>query len=428
MINNYTEELRWRGMLQDITPGTEERLAQKSIVGYAGFDPTSTSLQIGNLVAITLLVHLQRAGHKPLALVGGATGMIGDPSGKSAERELLTEEQVRHNADCIRAQLEKFLDFDCGSISAEIVNNYDWFAPIGYLEFLRDIGKHLTIGYMIAKDSVQSRMEAGISYTEFSYQLLQAYDFYWLYRNKSCELQVGGSDQWGNITAGAELIRRMAAGQAYALTCPLITRADGTKFGKTAGGETVFLDPTLTTPYRFYQFWLNCSDDDAAKWLRVFSLYGKEQVEGLLQQHQAAPQSRVVQRALARDLCVRVHSQQDYDSAVRTSDILFGEQPTEALKGLSEQELLAAMEGVPRSTVSRDELAAGLPVIDFLSVKSGVFASKGEARRMLTGGGVLVNKRKVADPNAVINTEQLLQGRYVLVQRGKKNYYLVVAQ
>jgi tyrosyl-tRNA synthetase len=428
MKTNYVEELRWRGMLHDLTPGTEERLGQNPIAGYAGFDPTSTSLQIGNLVAITLLVHLQRAGHKPFALVGGATGMIGDPSGKAAERELLTIETVRHNAECIRKQLEKFLDFDCGATSAEIVNNYDWFAPLGYLEFLRDVGKHLTLGYMIAKDSVQSRMEAGISYTEFSYQLLQAYDFYWLYKNKSCELQVGGSDQWGNITAGTELIRRMASGQAYALTCPLITRADGTKFGKTAGGEAVFLDPKLTTPYRFYQFWLNASDDDAAKWLRIFSLYTQEQVQTFASEHQAAPHSRALQRALARDLCVRVHSQQDYDSAVRTSEILFGDQPTEALKSLSEQELLAAMEGVPRSKVSRDQLTAGIPVADFLSSATGVFASKGEARRMLTGGGVLINKQKVADPNASVNTDVLLQGRYVLVQRGKKNYHLVVAE
>ncbi len=428
MALSYVEELRWRGMLQDLTPGTEERLARKPATGYAGFDPTSTSLQIGNLVAITLLVHLQRAGHKPLALVGGATGMIGDPSGKSTERELLTEEQVRHNADCIRAQLEKFLDFGSGAGAAEIVNNYDWFAPIGYLEFLRDVGKHLTLGYMIAKDSVQSRMEAGISYTEFSYQLLQAYDFCWLYRNKSCELQVGGSDQWGNITAGCELIRRMASGQAYALTCPLITRADGTKFGKTAGGETVYLDPTLTTPYRFYQFWMNCSDDDALKWLRVFSLHTKEEVDGLAQEHQGAPHARVVQRALARDLCVRVHSRQDYDSAVRTSEILFGDSTTEAIKSLSENELLGAMEGVPRAAISRDELGGGIPLVDFLSVTTSVFSSKGEARRMLAGGGVLVNKQKVTDVNAVVNADALLQGKYLLVQRGKKNYYLVVAE
>lgn len=425
MSIDYVEELRWRGMLHDSTPGTQERLAGDMTVGYAGFDPTSSSLQIGNLVAITLLVHLQRAGHKPLALVGGATGMIGDPSGRSEERNLLSADEVQANTEAIRGQLEHFLDFDCGPNSADIVNNYDWFSGIGYLEFLRDVGKHLTLGYMIAKESVQQRMEAGISYTEFSYQLLQAYDFYWLYTNRSCELQVGGSDQWGNITAGAELVRRKASGEAFALTCPLITRADGAKFGKSASGEAVWLDPARTSPYRFYQFWLNCSDEDAARYLRVFTLLDREHIEELEARRQQAPHMRALQKALAEDLCVRVHSRGAYESALQASEILFGKGTTETLRSLPEQDLLAALEGVPRAEFARDVLSAGVDVIDFLT-RTGVFASKGEARRMLSGGGVSVNKQKVQDAQTSLSTDWLLNDRYLLVQRGKKNYHLVV--
>lgn len=428
MSTDFVNELQWRGMVHDMTPGTAERLRAGMVTGYAGFDPTASSLQIGNLVAITLLVHLQRAGHKPLALVGGATGMIGDPSGKSAERNLLSIDEVRHNAECIRAQLSRFLDFGSGPNSADIVNNYDWFAPIKYLEFLRDIGKHLTIGYMLAKDSVQQRLDAGISYTEFSYQLLQAYDFLWLYENRGCILQVGGSDQWGNITSGTELVRRKAGGQAFALTCPLITKSDGTKFGKTAAGERLWLDGALTSPYRFYQFWINASDSDAARWIRVFSLYSEQQVRQFETEHAAAPHTRVLQNALARDLVGRVHSEADYRSAVQTSEILFGNGAAEALSSLSERDILAAMEGVPKADVSRDQLAAGIPAIDLLSASTGIFASKGEARRMITGGGVSVNKVKLADPAALVNASGLLQGKYLLVQKGKKNYHLIVAQ
>ncbi|MBD3240890.1 MAG: tyrosine--tRNA ligase [Chitinivibrionales bacterium] len=428
MAVDFLEELRWRGMIHDCTPGTEERLRKGTVTGYAGFDPTAQSLQIGNLVPIMMLVHLQRAGHKPLALVGGATGLIGDPSGKSAERNLMTVEEVRENAERFRAQLEHFLDFGSGPSAAEIVNNYDWFAEIRFLDFLRDVGKHLTIGYMLAKESVQQRLEAGISFTEFSYQLLQAYDFYWLYSKRKCELQVGGSDQWGNITSGTELVRRKAGGEAFALTCPLITKADGTKFGKSAAGERIFLDPKLTSPYRFYQFWLNSTDDDAGRYLRVFTLLPREQVESLEQEHAAAPHTRVLQKALARDMCVRVHSEQAYQRAVQASEILFGGGTAEALTSLPEEDLLAALEGVPRFSVSRDELSNGVNVVELMAAKTDVCSSKGEARRLLKGGGVSINKARVTDEAAVLTTDALLDDRYLLVQKGKKNYFLVIAQ
>jgi tyrosyl-tRNA synthetase len=424
---DYVEELRWRGMVHDVTPGTQERLGRGMTVGYAGFDPTSSSLQLGNLVAITLLVHLQRAGHKPLALVGGATGMIGDPSGRSAERVLITEDEVRSNAESIRGQLEHFLDFDCGAGSAEIVNNHDWFAPISFLDFLRDVGKHLTVGYMIAKDSVRQRLESGISYTEFSYQLLQAYDFYWLYSNRRCELQVGGSDQWGNITAGTELVRRKAGGEAYALTCPLITRADGTKFGKSASGESIWLDPARTSPYKYYQFWINCTDENAARYVRVFSLLSEEQIVALEREHAQAPHTRVLQKALAEDICVRTHSAESYRTAVRASEILFGDGTTEMLKSLAEKDLLAALEGVPRSSIARDRLGDGMGLVDLLTA-AGVCGSRGEARRMLTGGGVGVNKARAEGVEATVGSDDLLNGQYLLIQRGKKNYHLVVVE
>jgi tyrosyl-tRNA synthetase len=422
---NFVEELTWRGMVRDIMPGTEEKLKGESVRGYVGFDPTAASLQIGNLVAIMLLVHFQRAGHKPMALIGSATGMIGDPSGKTEERKLLSPEEIRHNADCFKKQLSKFLDFGAGSNAAEMVNNGDWFANVRFLDFLRDVGKHLTINYMMAKDSVQTRMESGISFTEFSYQLLQAYDFYWLYTNKNCLVQMGGSDQWGNITAGCELIRRKAGGEAFALTCPLLTKADGTKFGKSAAGEKVWLDPTMTSPYRFYQFWLNSTDDDARRFIRTFTLLSKEEIDALCREHEAAPHTRPLQKALAGEITVRVHSKADWEGAVEASAILFGEGTTESLRKLSEQDLLAVFEGVPHASVSKTEIEGGINVVDFLSVTCGILPSKGEAKRLIQNGGVSINKVKVPDLEYKIDSGCLLSGKYVLVQKGKKNYVLV---
>jgi tyrosyl-tRNA synthetase len=424
---DFVGELRWRGMVHDLTPGTEERLKRGAVTGYAGFDPTASSLQIGNLVPIMMLVHLQRAGHKPIALVGGATGMVGDPSGKSAERNLLSADEIRHNVDCFKVQLGHFLDFGSGPTAAEMVNNYDWFENVKFLDFLRDVGKHLTIGYMLAKDSVQNRMDAGISFTEFSYQLLQGYDFLHLYQHKHCELQIGGSDQWGNITAGCELIRRKLGAEAFALTCPLITKSDGTKFGKSAAGERLWLDGTLTSPYKFYQFWLNAPAADAGKYIRTFTLLPQEQIAALEQEQAKTPQLRPLQKTLARDITVRVHSEADYQTAVGASEILFSDGTTDTLKGLSEKDLLAAMEGVPRASVPRSELEAGMNVADLLA-RAGVFASKGEAKRMLAGGGVSINKSRVANAEVSVTAAMLLNSRYLLVQKGKKSYYLVVAE
>ncbi|HMD67550.1 MAG TPA: tyrosine--tRNA ligase [Chitinivibrionales bacterium] len=422
---NFVEELTWRGMIRDIMPGTKDKLKEKSICGYVGFDPTASSLQIGNLVAIMLLVHFQRSGHTPIVLVGSATGMIGDPSGKSEERKLLSPDEIRHNADCFKKQLAKFLDFGTGSNRAEMVNNDDWFNNVKFLDFLRDVGKHLTLNYMIAKDSVQSRLESGISFTEFSYQLLQAYDFYWLFTNKNCVLQMGGSDQWGNITAGCELIRRKAGGEAFALTCPLLTKADGTKFGKSEAGEKVWLDPSLTSPYRFYQFWLNCTDDDARRFIKTFTLLSKEEIDAICGEHDAAPHVRPLQKALAKDITIRVHSKADWEAAVEASSILFGEGTAESLKKLSEKDLLSMFEGVPQATVARTDLEAGVGVVDFLSVKCGILASKGEAKRLVQNGGVFINKSKVANADFIVKTDSLLNGKYILVQKGKKNYVLV---
>jgi tyrosyl-tRNA synthetase len=351
---NFVDELRWRGMIHDMTQGTEERLNKGSAAGYSGFDPTGASLHIGHLIPIMLLVHFQRTGNKPIALVGGATGMIGDPSGKSEERNLLSPEEVRFFQECIRKQLQKFLDFSEGPSKAEVVNNYDWFGNMSFLDFLRDVGKHLSINYMMAKDSVKSRLEGGISFTEFSYQLLQAYDFFWLHAKKDCILQIGGSDQWGNITAGTELIRRKSGAEAYALTCPLLTRADGTKFGKTEGGRSVWLDPEKTSPYAFYQYWLNCSDADAPKLLRTFTLLSKDEIEELEQLHAAAPHERPMQKALARDITIRVHSEADYTIAVEAAETLFGKGTTEMLRRLPERDFLAVFEGVPQTAVSRE--------------------------------------------------------------------------
>jgi tyrosyl-tRNA synthetase len=423
---SFVEEMRWRGMVHDIMPGTEEQLSKEMTTAYVGIDPTADSLHIGHLVSVMLLKHLQLAGHRPIALVGGATGMIGDPSGKSEERNLLSEEVLRHNEKCLKAQLLKFLDFDCGDNSAEIVNNYDWFRDMSFLGFLRDTGKHLTISYMMAKDSVQKRLESGISFTEFTYQLVQGYDFYYLNQHKNCKLQMGGSDQWGNIVTGTELIRRKAGGEAYALTSPLITKADGSKFGKTESGN-VWLDPEKTSPYKFYQFWLNCSDEDAARYIRIFTLLGRAEIEDLERQHAAGPHLRVLQKALAKEITIRVHSEKEYESAVGASEILFGAGTLDTLKNLPESTLLAVFEGVPRTMVSKAELEQGLSLLDLLVDKANIFPSRGEARKMIQSGGVSLNKEKVEDFNMTVTPGSLLNNKYLLAQKGKRNYYLIIA-
>ncbi len=424
---NFIEELRWRGMLHDMTPGTEEQLQNQMTAGYIGFDPTAASLHIGNLATIMLLVHLQRAGHKPYALVGGATGMIGDPSGRSTERDYLSEETLRNNQAGIRAQLERFLNFDSGDNAAEMVNNYDWFKGITFLEFLREAGQHITVNYMIAKDSVKKRLETGLSFMEFSYQLLQGYDFYWLYKNKSVRLQMGGSDQWGNITTGTELIRRKEGReeyQAFALTTPLVTKADGTKFGKSAGGN-IWLDPAMTSPYQFYQFWLNAADDDCSRLIRVFTLLSKEEIEELERQHAEAPHLRILQKAIARDVTIRVHSQEGYDLAVKASEVLFGKATLDTLRSIKIDEFDVIFDGVPQTEVTVEELANCKDVTDLLSTASRgeVYASKGEARRAITQNAVSINKTKVADPAATPVIEWL-QDRYALISKGKKNHLL----
>ncbi|NDK54335.1 tyrosine--tRNA ligase [Pontibacter fetidus] len=430
---NLIEELRWRGMLHDFMPGTEEQLASGMTTGYIGFDPTASSLHIGNLATIMLLVHLQRAGHKPVALVGGATGMIGDPSGKSAERNLLDEATLRANQEGIKAQLEKFMDFNAGANSAEIVNNYDWFKEFSFLGFLREVGKHLTVNYMMAKDSVKKRISAdeegdraeGLSFTEFSYQLIQGYDFYHLYKNKGVKLQMGASDQWGNITTGTELIRRMDGGKAFALVGKLVTKSDGTKFGKSEGGN-IWLNPTLTSPYKFYQFWLNLSDEEAEKLIKVYTLLPQEEIERLTEEHKQAPHLRVLQKALAKDVTIRVHSEEDYISAIDASEILFGKGDLETLKGLKEEILLSVFEGVPQIEITKSSYTEAQTISDLLSdiTSSQIFESKGEAKRMIKNGGVSVNRQKVQNPEDAVNFE-LLQDKYLVVQKGKKNYYLI---
>ena len=422
---NFIEELRWRGMIHDMTPGTEEQLSKEITAGYIGYDPTSDSLHIGNLASIMMLVHLQRAGHKPFALVGGATGMIGDPSGKSEERNLLDETVLRHNQDCIKKQLEKFLDFNGGSNSAEMVNNYDWMKEFTFLNFLREVGKHITVNYMVAKDSVKKRMESGsgISFTEFTYQLVQGFDYCWLFEHHNVRLQMGGSDQWGNIVTGTELIRRKLGGEAFALTCPLITKADGGKFGKSESGN-VWLDPAKTSPYKFYQFWLNTSDADASEYIKKFTLLTKEEIEQLEKEHAEAPHLRVLQKKLAHDITIRVHSEADYNAAVEASEILFGKGTTETLRQLDEETLLAVFEGVPKSEIAKSEIAESVNVVDFLADITQIFASKGEARRMLKEGGVAINKGKV-DEAVTVDLTHLLNDKYILVQKGKKNYFLV---
>jgi tyrosyl-tRNA synthetase len=424
---NFIEELRWRGMIHDMTPGTEEQLLKEMTSAYIGYDPTSDSLHIGNLASIMMLVHLQRSGHKPFALVGGATGMIGDPSGKSEERNLLDETVLRHNQNCIHKQLEKFLVFNCGDNAAEMVNNYDWMKEFTFLNFLREVGKHITVNYMIAKDSVKKRMESGsgISFTEFTYQLVQGFDYCWLFEHKQVKLQMGGSDQWGNIVTGTELIRRKLGGEAFALTCPLITKADGGKFGKSEAGN-VWLDPKKTSPYKFYQFWLNTSDADALEYIRKFTLLTKEEVETLQNKHDEAPHLRVLQKALAEEITIRVHSREDLQAAMEASEILFGKGTAETLMKLSEETLLSVFEGVPQCEIMNNEVLNSIPVVEFLTEKTNIFPSRGEARRMLKEGGVQVNKTKV-DESFVINQEILANGKYILVQKGKKNYFLVKA-
>ena len=429
---NFIEELRWRGMIHDMFPGTEEQLQKEQTSAYLGIDPTADSLHIGHLVGVMMLRHLQLAGHRPIALIGGATGMIGDPSMKSAERNLLDEETLRHNQACIKKQLSKFLDFDSDAPNAAVlVNNYDWMKDYSFLGFIRDIGKHITVNYMMAKDSVKKRLNGensnGMSFTEFSYQLLQGYDYLYLYRHYGCRLQMGGSDQWGNITTGTELIRRMDAGEAYALVCPLITKADGGKFGKTESGN-VWLDPARTSPYAFYQFWLNVNDADAARYIKIFTTLTQEEVASLEAQQAAAPHERALQKRLAEEITVLVHGRESYDAAVAASAILFGQGTHEQLQSLDEATLLSVFEGVPQFEVAKDKLEGGIKVIDLLTEDAAVFPSKGELRKLIAAGGVSLNKEKLTSTDDLISTEHLIADRYLLVQRGKKNYYLVLAK
>ena len=425
---NFVEELTWRGMIHDIMPGTDEQMEKEMISAYVGIDPTADSLHIGHLVGVMMLKHLQIAGHKPLALVGGATGMIGDPSGKSEERNLLDEATLRKNEEGIKKQLALFLDFKSDIPNkAELVNNYDWMKEMSFLEFIRDIGKHITVNYMMAKDSVKKRVGAdsksGMSFTEFTYQLVQGYDFLHLYQHKNCKLQMGGADQWGNITTGTELIRRKASGKAYALTCPLITKADGGKFGKTESGN-IWLDPEKTTPYAFYQFWLNTSDIDAEKYIKIFTLLPKEEIENIIAEHKEEPHLRKLQKTLAQDITIRVHGQQEFENAIEASKILFGKATTDALKKLDERTFLAVFEGVPSFDISKDLLETPMDILEFLAEKTAIFKSKGEARRMLKDNGVSINKSKIKD-DYQITIKDLLNQKYILVQKGKKNYFLV---
>jgi tyrosyl-tRNA synthetase len=421
---NLIKELRWRGMIQDIMPGTEEQLQKETTSAYIGFDPTADSLHIGSLVPILLLVHLQKAGHKPVALVGGATGMVGDPSGKSEERNLLSEDVLNHNLSCVKRQLEKFLDFSpARPNAAEMVNNYDWFRDMRFLDFIRDVGKHITVNYMSAKDSVRKRLEGenGMSFTEFTYQLAQGYDFYWLYTHKNCKLQMGGSDQWGNITTGTELIRRKNGGEAFAFTCPLLTKADGGKFGKTEKGN-VWLDPEKTSPYQFYQFWLNAADTDAEKWIKIFTFLSPEEVTALLQQHRQRPEDRILQKTLARTITTFVHGEEGYQKALADTEKMFANQSAPA-ESLSEEDL-ESIEGIARYNFGADKIGQGIDVVSFLA-ETGIIASKGEARKLVQGGGVSINRKKVENIQLSVDATLLLHDKYILIQKGKKNYYLV---
>ncbi|MGI4751554.1 MAG: tyrosine--tRNA ligase [Janthinobacterium lividum] len=425
---NFVEELRWRKMLHDLMPGVEEKLQTGMVAGYIGFDPTADSLHVGSLAQIMTLIHFQQAGHKPFVLVGGATGMVGDPSGKSAERNLLSAEVLQHNLNGIQKQLEKFLDFENGDNKAEIVNNYDWFKNFSFLDFIRDAGKHITVNYMMAKDSVKKRLEGetGMSFTEFSYQLIQGYDFYYLWKNRNCVLQMGGSDQWGNMLTGTELIRRKDQGEAFALTTQLIKKADGSKFGKSESGN-IWLDPTKTSPYQFYQFWLNASDDDAKSYMRIFTLQKQHEIEALEAEHDAAPHLRILQKALAQDITIRVHGEAAYDKAIKSSEFLFGNIGIEFLNELDNEEVETLFVGVPNFHVNKSELENSISAIDLLADKSTVFPSKGEAKKMIVGGGVAINKTKVL-PDAVFTTSNLINEKYLVVQKGKKNYFLIIAE
>lgn len=427
-MKNFIEEVTWRGMLHDVMPGTEEHLMEQMRVAYVGIDPTADSLHIGHLVGVMLLKHFQAAGHKPLALVGGATGMIGDPSGKSNERNLLDEAALTRNQNAIKAQLSKFLDFDSSeNNAAEMVNNYDWMKDFSFLDFIRDVGKHITVNYMMAKDSVKKRLNGetadGMSFTEFTYQLVQGYDFLHLYKNKQATLQMGGSDQWGNITTGTELIRRKEQGKAYALTCPLITKADGTKFGKSEGGN-IWLDPERTSPYKFYQYWLNTSDEDAEKYIKIFTFLSKETIETLIEEHKQAPHLRVLQKALAEEVTVMVHSREDFENAVKASNILFGNASAEDLKALDAKTFLDVFDGVPQAEIAMDELKNGIDIVDVLNAKSGFLKSNGEARRALNENSISVNREKVQEGFS-LSTNDLINNQFVLLQKGKKNYFIL---
>ncbi len=426
---NFVEELRWRGMLHDIMPGTEDLLSKGMASGYIGFDPTADSLHVGSLAQIMTLIHFQRAGHKPFALVGGATGMVGDPSGKSQERNLLSEDALQHNLAGIQAQLEKFLDFNCGANSAGMVNNYDWFKDFSFLNFIRDVGKHITVNYMMGKDSVKNRLsgDTGMSFTEFTYQLVQGFDFYYLWKYKNCALQMGGSDQWGNIVTGTELIRRKDGGEAYALTTQLIKKADGTKFGKTEGGN-IWLDPAKTSPYQFYQFWLNASDDDARTFIRIFTLLDEATITALEAEHAGAPHQRGLQKALARDITVRVHGEQQYEKAIKSSEFLFGGTGIEFLNELTDNEVVGLFEGVPQFQISKAELAQGIDAVELLGAKTAVFNSKGEARKMIQAGGVSLNKVKIPAIDEKYTDTQLINQKFLIAQKGKRNYFLIIAE
>jgi len=426
---NFVEELRWRGMLHDIMPGTEELLKKGMVSGYIGFDPTSDSLHVGSLAQIMSLIHFQLAGHKPFALVGGATGMVGDPSGKSAERNLLSEEALQHNLQGIKAQLEKFLNFDCGANSAQMVNNYDWFKDYTFLNFIRDVGKHITVNYMMAKDSVKNRIsgDTGMSFTEFTYQLVQGYDFYYLWKNHNCALQMGGSDQWGNIVTGTELIRRKDSGEAFAITTQLIKKADGTKFGKTEGGN-IWLDASKTSPYKFYQFWLNTGDEDAKSYIRIFTLFDRQTIEALEAEHDAAPHLRTLQKALAKDITIRVHGEAEYEKAIKSTEFLFGNTGIEFLNELSDAEVVSLFDGVPNYAIKLTDLEQGVNVTDLLAVQTAVFPSKGEAKKMIQGGGTAINREKIISVDAVFNHDSLINGKFLVAQKGKKNYFLIIAE
>lgn len=428
-MTNFVEELRWRGMLHDIMPNTEEKLNEGMTSGYIGFDPTADSLHVGHLTQIMTLIHFQNAGHKPFALVGGATGMVGDPSGKSDERNLQTPEMIEHNLKGMKKQLAKFLKFEEGGNGAVMVNNADWFKDMNLFTFIRDVGKHITVNYMMAKDSVKRRLEgdSGLSFTEFCYQLIQGYDFYHLWKNENCLVQMGGSDQWGNIVTGTELIRRKDAGTAYAITTQLIKKADGTKFGKTESGA-VWLDPEKTSPYKFYQFWLNASDDDVKKWIRIFTLKNKEEIEALEKEHDAAPHLRILQKALAEDITIKTHSVEALETAIKTSEFLFGNGSLEFLKGLSDKDVFDIFDGIPQYKILIEELGAGIDAASLLAEKSAIFPSKGEAKKTIQGGGVSVNKEKVAEMVQIFTADHLINDKFIVVQKGKKNYFLLIAE